>query len=198
MRLQWRLQNGCLPRCLFAWVLRLVHKLAYKHMICLQAPGLQTMICLHADWHGLQGLQTYDMFTSMWLAKISYVPKPCKVIPFFFVGIGPLHRVQIGIHMIPFGWSLGFFSKSAAILLLKYKHYFTSSFIFSSPGDVPITVIATPAAKRWPCPPACHRPQMHESLSSKSKIPLEKNKILIFKNGLNLEQGHWFYFSYNH
>ncbi len=29
---------------------------------------------------------TYDMFASMWLTKISYVCKPCKVIPFLFVG----------------------------------------------------------------------------------------------------------------
>ncbi len=31
-------------------------------------------------------MQTYDMFTSMWLTKISYVCKPCKIIPFLFVG----------------------------------------------------------------------------------------------------------------
>ncbi len=31
-------------------------------------------------------MQTYDMFASMWLTKISYVCKPCKIIPFLFVG----------------------------------------------------------------------------------------------------------------
>jgi hypothetical protein len=31
-------------------------------------------------------LQTYDMFASMWLTKISYVCKPCNIIPFLFVG----------------------------------------------------------------------------------------------------------------
>jgi hypothetical protein len=72
----------------------------------------------------LQGLQTNDMFTSTWLAQISYVPKLGKVIPFLFVGIGPLHCVQIGINMI----SLGGFANSAAMLLLKNKHYFTLSF----------------------------------------------------------------------
>jgi hypothetical protein len=30
------------------------------HMICLQARGSQTMICLQADQQGSQGLQTYD------------------------------------------------------------------------------------------------------------------------------------------
>jgi hypothetical protein len=172
MHLQRKLKIGCLPRCLLTWVLRWVHELACKHMICLQAPGLQTMICLQVDSQGLQGLQTYDMFTSTWLAKTSHVPKPRKVIPFVFVGIGPLNHVQIGIHMIPFGWYLGFFAKSAALLLLKNKHTFTSSFIFSSPGDVSITAIAAPAAKRQTCPPAWCRPQMHVSLSSRSKIPL--------------------------
>jgi hypothetical protein len=57
-------------------------------------------------------------------------------------------------------------------LLRKNKHYFKLSFIFSSPGDVSITAIAAPAAKRWACPPACCHPQMHVSLSSRSKIPL--------------------------
>jgi hypothetical protein len=171
MRLQRKLQIGCLPRRLFAWVLRRVHELACKHMICSQAPGLWTMICLQADWQGSQGLQTYDMFTSIWLAKISYVPEPHKVIPFVFVGIGPLNCEQINIHMIPFGWSLGGFAKSAAMLLLKNKHNFTLSFIFWSPGDVSITAIAAPAARRWTCPPACRHPQTLVSLLSRSKIP---------------------------
>ncbi len=112
MCLQRKLQIGCLTRRLFAWVPRRVHKLACKHMICLQATGLGTMICLQANWQGLQGMQTYDMSTNTWLAKISYVPELHKVIPFVFVGIGPINRVQIGIHMIPFGWSLGGFAKS--------------------------------------------------------------------------------------
>ncbi len=174
MHLQRKLKVGCLPRRLFAWVLWRVHELICKHMICLRAPGLQTMIFLQADWQGLQGLQTYDMFTSTWLAKISYVPKPRKVMPFVFVAIGPLNRVQIGIHMIPFGWSMGGFAKSAAMLLLKNNHYFTLSFIFSSPGDVSITAIVAPAAKRPTSPPACRCPQTHVSLSSSSKIPLGK------------------------
>jgi hypothetical protein len=57
-----------------------------KHMICLQASGLQTMICLQADQRGLLGLQTYDVFASMWLTKISYVHEPCKMMPFLFIG----------------------------------------------------------------------------------------------------------------
>ncbi len=145
------------------------------------------------------GLQTYDMFTSTWfvnydmfasgstrivrlvniwyfestwLAKISYVCKPCKIIPFLFIGIGPLYCVQIGIHMIQFGWSLRGFAQSAATLLLKNKHYITPSIIFPSPGDVSITAIAAFTAKRWTHPPACQRPQLHASLSSRSKMPL--------------------------
>jgi len=42
---------------------------------------------------------------------------------------------------------LGGFAKSAAMLLLKNKHNFTLSFIFSSPGDVSITAIAAPLQK---------------------------------------------------
>jgi hypothetical protein len=42
----------------------------------------------------------YDMFASTQLAKISYVCKPHKIIPFLFLGISPLHCVQIGFHMI--------------------------------------------------------------------------------------------------
>ncbi len=34
----------------------------------------------------MQGLQTYDMFASMWLTKISNVCKPCNTIPFLFIG----------------------------------------------------------------------------------------------------------------
>ncbi len=99
-RLQRKLQIGCLPRCAFAWVPRQIHVMAHKHLIFLQARGLQTMTWLQADQQGLQGLQTYGMFASTWLAKISYVCKPHKIIPFFFLGIGPLHRVQIDIHMV--------------------------------------------------------------------------------------------------
>jgi hypothetical protein len=112
------------------------------------------------------------MFTSTWLAKISNVPKPHKVIPFVFLEIAPHSHVQTGIHMIPFGCSLGGFAKSAAMFLLKNKDNFTSSFIFSSPGDVSITAIAAPAAKKWTCPPACCHPQTHVSLLSRSKTPL--------------------------
>ncbi len=86
MRLQRKLQIGCLPRHAFAWVPRQIHELARKHMICSQARGLQTMICLQLDQQGLQGLQTYDMFASMWLTKISYICKPYKIIPFLSVG----------------------------------------------------------------------------------------------------------------
>jgi hypothetical protein len=86
MRQQRKLRIGCLLREAFAWVPRQVHELAHKHMICLQARGSQTMICLQADQQGSRGLQTYDMFASMWLTKISYVCKPCKIISFLFVG----------------------------------------------------------------------------------------------------------------
>ncbi len=83
---------------------------------------------------------------------------------------------------------LGLFCQSAAMLLLKNKHYFTLSFVFSSPGDVSITAIATPATKRWTCPPACCRPQMHVSLLSRSMIPSGWNDVLIFlRMVLNLE-----------
>ncbi len=95
--------NWMLARRPFALVPRQVHVKAHKHLICLRARGSRTMICLKADQHGLQGLQTYDMFASTWLAKISYVCKLRKIIPFLFLGIGPLHRVQIGIPMIGFG-----------------------------------------------------------------------------------------------
>jgi hypothetical protein len=43
------------------------------------------------------------MFASIWLAKTSNICKPNKKIPNLFVGIGPLHRAHIGIHMIQFG-----------------------------------------------------------------------------------------------
>ncbi len=102
----------------------------------LQAPGFQTMICLQVNWQGLQGMQTYDMFMSTWLAKISYVPKPCKVIPFVFVGIGPLVCVQIGIHMIPFGWSLGGQQQCCywKISITLHRHlYFHLLVMFPSP-----------------------------------------------------------------
>ncbi len=72
------LDTGC-----FAWVPRQVHELACKHMICLQAHGLQSMIGSQADQQGSQGLQTYDMFASTWLAKMLYVWKPRKIIPFY-------------------------------------------------------------------------------------------------------------------
>jgi hypothetical protein len=58
-RLQRKLRTGCLPRRAFAWVPRRVHELACKHMICLQAHGMQTMICLQVVQQGSQGLQTY-------------------------------------------------------------------------------------------------------------------------------------------
>ncbi len=125
------------------------------------------MICSQVDWQGLQGLQTYDMFASMWLAKMSYVCKPCKIIPFLFAGISPLNHAQIGIHMIWFGWSSGGFVRSAATLPLKNKHYFILLVIFLSPNDVYLTAIAAPAAKRWTYPSACCRPQLHASLSSR-------------------------------
>ncbi len=99
-RLQRKLQTGCLPRHAVAWVPRRVHELACNHMICLQARGLRTMIWLQMNQQGFWGLQTRDMFSSTWLAKISYDSKPHKIIPFLFVGIGPLHGAQIGIHMI--------------------------------------------------------------------------------------------------
>ncbi len=170
MPLQRKLQIGCLSRRLFAWVLRRVHKLACKHMICLRAPGLWTMICLQADWQGLQGLQWY--VNKHMVGKDIICSQATQRIPFVFIGIGPLNCVQIGIHLIPFGQSWFFFSKSAAMLLLKNKHNFTPSFIFSSPGDVSITAIAAPTAKRWTCPPACRHPQTHVSLLFRSKIPL--------------------------
>ncbi len=106
--LQRKLWIGCLPRRSFAWMLRRVHELARKHMICLRAHGLQTMICLHVDRQGLQGLQTFEMFASTWLERISYVSKPGKIIPFLFEGIGPLNHAQISIHMIWFSLSSGF------------------------------------------------------------------------------------------
>ncbi len=84
--LQRILQIGCLPRHAFVSVPRRVHEMACKRMICSQARGLQTMICLQADQQGLQGLQTYDVFASMWLTKISYVCEPHKIIPFLFIG----------------------------------------------------------------------------------------------------------------
>jgi hypothetical protein len=71
-------------RMLLHWSRR-VHKLACKHMICLRACALQTMICLQADQQELQGLQKYFMFASMWLTKISCVCKPHTIIPFLFV-----------------------------------------------------------------------------------------------------------------
>ncbi len=77
------------------------------------------MICLQADQQRLQGLQTYDMFVSTWLAKISYAASHMKIIPFLLLRIGPLHRAQIGIHMIQLGWSLGGFVQSAAKIAIK-------------------------------------------------------------------------------
>jgi hypothetical protein len=112
------------------------------------------------------------MFASKWLAKISYVSKQGKLTPFLFNGIGPIHRAHIGIHMIQFSLSLGGFAHSAAISLLKNKHYFTSSFIFLSPGYDSVTAIAGASAKRGTHPPACHCPQLHASLSLRSKMPL--------------------------
>ena len=50
MCLQRKLQIGCLPRHLFVWAQRRVHKLACNHMICLRAPGLWNMICLQTNW----------------------------------------------------------------------------------------------------------------------------------------------------
>jgi hypothetical protein len=83
-RLQRKLWIGCLQRRAFARVPRPVHVMACKQLVCSQACGLWTMICLQADWQGLQSLQTYDMFASRWLAKISYFSKPRKIIPFLF------------------------------------------------------------------------------------------------------------------
>jgi hypothetical protein len=154
-------------------------------MICLQARGLQTIICSQANQQGLGGLQTYDMFASTWLAKISYVSELRKTIPFSFKGIGPLHCAQIGIHMIQFGLSLGGFAQSAAKSLLKNKHYFTSSFMFPSLGDDFITAIAAAATKRRTHPPPCRCPQLHASLLSRSKMPLPPPmpRSLLFGNG---------------
>jgi hypothetical protein len=165
----------------------------------LQVHGLQ--ICLQAISQGLQSLQMYDFFASMWLAKIPYVCKTSKIIPCLLIGIsplhrgiGPLHRAQIGIHIIQFGQSLVIFAQLSAILLLKHKHYFISSFIFPSPGDVSVTAIAAPAAKRRTHPPACRRPQPHASLSSRSKMPLpppslgEKEILFFLRTVLNLDQ----------
>ena len=42
--------------------------------------------CMGAKAGSQAGLQTYDMFASMWLTKISYVCKLCNIIPFSFVG----------------------------------------------------------------------------------------------------------------
>jgi hypothetical protein len=58
------------------------------------------------------------------------------------------------------------------MFLLKNKHYFTSSCIFLSPGDVSVTAIAAPTAKRRTHTPSCCCPQPHASLSSRSKMPL--------------------------
>ncbi len=153
------------------------------------------------------------MFASRWLAKISCVCKPHKIIPFLFVGIGPFHHAQeIDIHMIWFGWSSGVFAQSAATLQLKSKHYFTLSYIFPSPGDVSVTAKAAPAIKRWTHPPACYCPQLHPSLLSRSKMPLpppmlwsllfwEKGVSVLFKNSTKIrtaEIDFFSYFSFNH
>ncbi len=74
--------------------------------------------------------------------------------------------------MIRFDWSLRGAVQSAATLLLKNKHYFTSSFIFPSSGDVSVTAIAAPITKRRTHPHACCCPQPHASLLSRSKMPL--------------------------
>jgi hypothetical protein len=78
---------------------------------------------------------------------------------------------------------LGDFAKSAAILLLKDKHYFTLSFIFSSAGDVSFTAIAASATKNTD-PSSCLPPpsatcifvvQIQDALGVKGDSDLFKN-----------------------
>jgi hypothetical protein len=64
------------------------------------------------------------------------------------------------------------FCSISSNVAIEKNQYFTLSFIFLSPGDVSITAIAAPIAKRWTHPPDCCRPQPHVSLLSRSKMPL--------------------------
>jgi hypothetical protein len=77
------------------------------------------------------------------------------------------------------------FVQSAATSPLKNKHYFTYSYLFPSPGDVSVTAIAAPAAKRLAYPPACCHPKPHASLLPRSKMPLPPPMLqsLIFDHG---------------
>ena len=43
---------------------------SFKHMICLQARGLQTMICLQVDQQGLQGLQNISYVSKHVVGKV--------------------------------------------------------------------------------------------------------------------------------
>ncbi len=165
--------------------------------ICSRARGLQTMICMQEDqqgsqclrniWYvckhvvgkdimGLQGTQNNTLFICR-----NRPPPLCA-------NWHPYDSIQLIFRG---------FAQSAATSLLKNKHYFTSSCIFLSPGDVSITAIATPTAKRWTHPPACHRPQPHASLLARSKMPLPppmprsllfggKGESVLFKNGTKL------------
>ncbi len=77
------------------------------------------------------------------------------------------------------------FCSISSNITIEKKHYFTLSLIFLSPGDVSITTIAAPIAKRWTHPPACCRPQPHASLLSRSKMPLPPPMLraLLFGDG---------------